>query len=126
MAVKNAYADWLQQELGGLIEAVDVGPPQKKFLHSRLLDQVIWTESQAARNRYWHYRMRLATIICGACVPALVGLQPGCSPELGPWYKATTITLSLLVAILTSLEGFFHFVDRWRHYRRAAEGLKTV
>jgi hypothetical protein len=126
MAGKNASTDWVTQELGGLIEAVELGPLQKQFLRSRWLGQVIWTEGRASYNRYWHYRMRLATIIAGACVPALIGLQPACNASLGPWYKALTVILSVVVAILTSLEGFFHFGDRWRHYRRVTEGLKTV
>ncbi len=43
-------------------------------------------------------------------------------------YRAALITgvgLSQLVAICAAVEQFFKFGDRWRHYRRSAELLKT-
>jgi predicted alpha/beta hydrolase len=36
-----------------------------------------------------------------------------------------TFALSLLVAISAAVEGFFRYGERWRHYRRTAELLKT-
>jgi len=41
MAAGNAYGDWLQQEFGGLIDALGLDEMQKRFLRSRWLDQVI-------------------------------------------------------------------------------------
>jgi Protein of unknown function (DUF4231) len=33
--------------------------------------------------------------------------------------------LGLVVALAAAIEGFFHFSDRWPHYRRTAELLKS-
>ena len=37
----------------------------------------------------------------------------------------TTFAVSLVVAIAVAVEGFFHYGDRWRHYRRTAETMKS-
>ena len=34
--------------------------------------------------------------------------------------------MSLTVALCAGIEEVFHFGDRWRHYRRTAELLKTL
>ena len=36
-----------------------------------------------------------------------------------------TFALSQVVAISAAIEEFFHYGERWRHYRRTAESLKT-
>ncbi len=124
MPRKPSYREWLKQDLDGLIDALDLPDLQKHFLRSRWLDQVIWIESTADRNRVGYYGFRLTAIIGGVIVPALVSLNV--SSELGSavvhW---ATVGLSLLVAISVAVEEFFHFGERWRHYRRAAELLKS-
>ena len=126
MAAASAYGDWLKQEMNGLIDTVEVGKLQQQFLRGRWLEQLLWFDAQAGRNRFWHYRLRLATIIAGALVPALISLSPACASNWEALYKVVTVTLSLIVAIFSSLEGFFQFGERWRHYRRSAEGLKIT
>ena len=126
MAATSSHNDWLKQEMNELIESVELGKLQQQFLRGRWLDQLLWFDRQATRNRFWHYRLRLITIIAGALVPALVSLSPACSSNWEYAYKVVTVSLSLLVAIFSSLEGFFQFGERWRHYRRSAEGLKIV
>ena len=124
MPREPAYREWLKQDLGGLIDALDLPDLQKHFLRSRWLDQVIWLEATADRNRVGYYAFRLTAIIGGVIVPALVSLNV--SNEVGvAVVRWTAFALSLLVAISVAVEEFFHFGERWRHYRRTSELLKS-
>ena len=122
MAKQNDYREWLKQDLGDLIEALDLGEMQKHFLRSRWLDQVLWMEGKADRARDWYYRLRLTTIVGGVIIPALVSLNfTGGADAMIGWI---TFFISLLVAISAAVEEFFHYGERWRHYRQAVEALK--
>jgi Protein of unknown function (DUF4231) len=124
MTPKTSYEDWLKQDLGSLIDALSLSDLQKRFLRSRWLDQVIWMEKRAgtARNRY--YALRMGTIIGGVIVPALVSLNLGWGgDEVTKWLA---FGISLLVAMCAAVEEFFHHGERWRHYRRTVESLKTA
>jgi hypothetical protein len=67
----------------------------------------------------------LTAIILGVIVPILVGLEPGQDLTSRRIFKGVTITLSSIVAISTAVEEFFHYGDRWYHYRRTVESLKA-
>jgi hypothetical protein len=123
MAAKNSYFEFLKQDLGGLIESLQLSDLQKHLLRSRWLDQVLWMEGKAASAQKRYYALRLVAIIGGVIVPALVGLKIG---EQGVclWIQWTTFFLSLIVAISVAVEEFFHYGERWHHYRRTAECLK--
>ena len=117
------YRQQLEQELGEMIDALDLSELQRHFLRSRWLDQVLWMEGRADRARDWYYRLRLTTIIGGVIIPALVSLNiSGVVASVVGWI---TFGLSLVVAISAAVEEFFHYGDRWRHYRRTVEWLKT-
>jgi Protein of unknown function (DUF4231) len=137
-----SYRDQLKQEFNRLIDLVDVSPMQKEFLRSRWLDQVLWMESRAASARNWHRRLRLVTIIGGVIIPAFVSLssfnldalqqvgQPNqAAVNLNNQYRVffgvSAFVLSQVVAISAASEQFFNNGDRWRHYRRSVESLKT-
>ena len=106
-----------------MIEALDLQDLQKHFMRSRWLDQVLWMEGKADRARDWYYRLRLTTIVGGVIVPALVSLNfiSGSADAVVGWI---TFFISLLVAISAAVEEFFHYGERWRHYRQAVEALK--
>jgi len=122
MAVKNEYRDWLKQDLGDLIDALELPDLNKRFLRSRWLDQVLWMEGRAdhARNRY--YLLRLTTIILGLIIPVLVGLNIEGQPAL--LLRYAIVVMGLLVAVSGALEEFFRYGERWRHYRHTVEWLK--
>lgn len=123
MAAKTSYHELLKQDLNKLIEEIDLPDLQKHFMRSRWLDQVLWMEGRANHARSRYYFLRLITIIGGAIVPALVSLNIGGQAAKSiPWI---TFGLSLLVAISAAVEEFFHYGERWRHYRRTVELLKT-
>jgi hypothetical protein len=123
MPGQDAYRESLKKDLGGLIEALELPELQKHFLRSRWLDQVLWMEGKADRARDWYYRLRLTTIIGGVIIPALVSLN--FTTEADAVVASITFSLSLLVAISAAVEEFFHYGDRWRHYRQTVEALKN-
>ena len=118
-----SYRDWLKADLGSLIDALDLDDIQRHFLRSRWLDQVLWMEGRAdcARRRY--YGLRLLAAVGGVVVPTLVSLSLG--GTTGDALRAVTIVLSLLVAMSVAVEEVVGYGDRYRHYRRTVELLKS-
>jgi len=121
---KDAYGSWLKEELGGLIEALELADLEKRFLRARWLDQVVWLEAKARQNQRRHYALRVLTIAAGVLVPALVGLNVR-KDSVASTLAWITFAVSLAVAIAAALESFFRYGDRWRNYRRSAEALKA-
>ncbi|MDR4470711.1 MAG: DUF4231 domain-containing protein, partial [Nitrospira sp.] len=70
-----------------------------------------------------HNVLRLTTIIGGVIVPALVSLNVGDGGAAA--IKTLTYIVSLVVALSAAVEEFFHYGERWRHYRRTVEALKS-
>jgi hypothetical protein len=115
--------DWIGAQFLPLIDQLGLSPLQQEFLRGRWLDQVRWAEGKAASAQRWYRRLRLITITGGVIIPALVGLNvAGTASEGIRW---TVFGLGLVVALAASIEGFFHYSDRWPHYRRLAELLKS-
>jgi hypothetical protein len=106
-----------------LIGQLGLSPLQQEFLRSRWLDQLRWAEGKAASTQRWYRWLRLITITGGVIIPALVGLNiAGTASEGIRW---AVFGLGLVVALTAAIEGFFHYGDRWPHYRRLAELLKS-
>jgi Protein of unknown function (DUF4231) len=137
MPKQDAYHQWLKEDLGALIDALELPGLQKHFLRSRWLDQILWMEGKANGARSWYSRLRLTTIIGGIIIPALISLTTpgitilsldgGPTPAVG-WITVIgwiTFVLSILVGISAAVEQFFSFGERWRHYRRMVETLKV-
>ena len=124
MAKKDPYREFLKEDFGKLFERLELTENQKHFMRSRWLDQVLWMEKKAGMCRDRHYRLRLTAIILGVLVPILIGIdmKPGRGYELK---KYLTISLSAIVAVSSAIEEFFHYGERWNHYRRTVESLKT-
>ena len=121
--LKTDYTQMMKAELTQIIEALGIGNLQKQFLKSRWLDQLLWMEDAAKRNQNSYYLLRLACIIGGVIIPALVSLK--LQGGMDVFVRMLTVALSLVVAVSAALEEFFHFGERWRHYRRCAGLLKT-
>ncbi len=118
----TSYREWLKQDLGALIEALELSDLQKHFLRSRWLDQVLFRANLADGTRNRYYALRLTTIIGGVIIPALVSLNV--SGEIASAIRWITFGLSLLVAISAVVEEFFHYGRRWLQYRSTFEWLK--
>ncbi len=125
---KKTYDAYLREQLGSLIDQLQLPDLYKQSLKERWLDQMIWADKKADQCRRWHYRLRLTAIIGGVILPALVGI----SVQLGQdskffrvWFPPLTFTLSQIIAISVAIEEFCKYGDRWRDYRKLAEDLKS-
>jgi hypothetical protein len=121
--VADASTTWVEQELGPLIDALELDDQDRLFMRSRWLNQVTWLERKAKDNQKRYYALRVISIVGGIVVPALVSVNvTGDARTALSW---TTFAVSLAVALAVAIEGFFHYGDRWRHYRRTVELLKS-
>jgi hypothetical protein len=124
IAKNSSYEKWLKDDLDQLISALELGELHKHSLRSRWLDQVLWMEKKAGQCQRWYYILRLIAIVGGVIVPSLVGLNLADIQFAAGFVQWTTFGLSMMVAISLATEEFFHFGERWRHYRSTAERLK--
>ncbi len=113
----------LRVEMDQLITAIDLPELNKQFLRARWLEQITWMEEKALDALWWHRVLRLATIIGGVMVPALVSFNV--SDDTAGLIKSLTFIVSLVVALSAAVEEFFRYGERWRHYRRTVESLKS-
>ncbi len=118
----GTYSEWLKQDMGALIDSVGLTDLQKHLLRSRWLDQVLYMESRSNSARDWYYRLRMTTIIGGVIIPALVSLN--LTGDYALAVRGATFVISLLVGISAAVEEFFHYGERWRHYRQTSELMK--
>ncbi|MEH1945205.1 MAG: DUF4231 domain-containing protein [Nostoc sp.] len=123
MAKKEHYSQYLRQVFCGLIDRLDLSDLRKDFLKNRWLDQVMWLEGKATKERNAHHNLRMITIIGGVIVPALIGFQKGNQKwqEIVGW---SAFGLSQVVAVSAAVEEFFGHGEKYRNYRNTAEGLK--
>ncbi len=108
-----------RKDLEVLIDGLELTSLQKHFLRSRWLDQVTWMSGKAKQAQKRYYALRMVVIVGSIAVPMLLGL-PG-DPKI--WHISAIIA-AMLVALSAAIEEFFHYGERWRHYRRTAEQLK--
>ncbi|MDK2743269.1 MAG: DUF4231 domain-containing protein [Nitrospira sp. BO4] len=123
MLKKPQDHEHMRAEMNKLIAALELPDLNKQFLRARWLEQVIWMEDKAWDSVRWYYTLRLTTIIGGVIVPALVSLNLGNGADGA--IKMITFAVSLVVALSAAVEEFFHYGERWRHYRRTVESLKS-
>jgi Protein of unknown function (DUF4231) len=120
----RSYTDEVKRTLTEVIDSLDgLAPLQRDFLTRRWLDQVIWMEGAAAKAQRRYYRLRLVTVVGAVIIPALVSLELGGDTDRAVSWL--TFAVSLVVAASAAVEEFFHFGERWRHYRRTVEQLKA-
>ena len=106
-----------------LITAIELPELNKQFLRARWLEQIMWMEEKALDALWWHRVLRMATIIGGVIVPALVSFSV--TDDTAGLIKTLTFIVSLVVALSAAVEEFFRYGERWRHYRRTVESLKS-
>jgi hypothetical protein len=114
----------LKEDIGQLINTLQVTELNKHSLSSRWLDQVLWMEKNATHCQRWYYILRLIAIIGGVIVPALIGLNLANNQFAAGIIQWIAFSLGIVVAMSVATEEFFHFGERWRHYRSTAERLK--
>ncbi|HYK95667.1 MAG TPA: DUF4231 domain-containing protein [Candidatus Dormibacteraeota bacterium] len=123
-----------KERLEAILDSIDITPFQKGLLRERWLDQVTWMGAQARRTRRRFLLYRIPVVVGGALTPALVTiLLTTHDPTIG-WLGGIPVdvirflafSVSLIVAACAGAEEVLKFGDRWRHYRRTAELLKTL
>ena len=115
--------DPMRVELEQLIAKIELPELNKQFMRARWLELVLWMEQRALNALWWYRVLRLATIIGGVIVPALVGLSVSDGWETAT--KVLTFFISLVVALSAAVDGFYRYGERWRHYRSMVELLKS-
>jgi hypothetical protein len=114
----------LKQDLGSLIDSVDLDEIQRRSLRSRWLDQVLWMENRARRVRRRYYTVRLLAALGGVIVPTLVSL--GGTGTRATVVRAFAIGLSLLVAMSVAVEEVVRLGEQFRHYRRTVARILLI
>ncbi len=124
------------QRLTALLETLELSEFQKQLLRDRWLNQLGWMSRQATKARKRFLWLRMPVVIGGVAIPGLVTilLSAGTTDTTIEWLfnlptwvvRFVTFAVSLGVAILAALEEVLNFGERWRHYRRTAELLKTL
>jgi hypothetical protein len=123
-----------KDRLEAILDGIDITPFQKGLLRERWLDQVTWMGAQARRARRRFLLYRIPVVVGGALTPALVTILLTSHDPTISWLGGIPIdvirflafAVSLVVAICAGTEEVLKFGDRWRHYRRTAELLKTL
>jgi hypothetical protein len=122
----NAHDRSTAGKLERAINGLDMNEEKKEWMRDRWLDQVLWFDARAAQANVRHSVVRIVAIAGGVLVPGLVTLATHLGGDTARNVAGdAAFVVSLLVAIAVGLDSFFHFGDRWRHFRRTAELLKT-
>jgi hypothetical protein len=115
------------QKLRDLITGLDLGDKKfNEYVDARWIKYVEWWDSRSTAARKKYYALRVAVVIAGAMVPALVGLR-----ELNVWaeyswvFAVASIIASLVVAICAGIESLHSYGEIWREKRAAAELIKS-
>lgn len=124
MAKKDSYREYLRQDFQKVIDTLNLPELKKHFLTARWLEQVLWMEVKSGKSQKRYYAFRVTTIIGGIILPALVSLNITDS-QVRVTMVWATFFLSQVVAISAAIEEFFHYGERWKHYRRTCESLKN-
>jgi len=115
-----------QERLNRAIDSIDMSERRKEWMRDRWLEQVLWFDRRALRANRRYSLLRIVAISGGVIVPAMVSLSQGAGDAwIRDWATPAAFVISVLVAISVGLDSFFHFGERWRHFRRTAELLKN-
>ena len=124
MSPKPVLVD--RERLETLIDSLELGDPKRnEYLKARWLNYVLWWDYRSNDARRKYFFLRVAVVIAGALVPALVGLRElNQSGSLSWVFAVLSIIVSLVVAICAGIESLFGYGDIWREKRAAAEMIK--
>ena len=90
---------------------------QKEYMIERLNDQLKYYDKVANRSKKRYLQSRTISVVAGALVPVLVNLT-------FPYSQIITTILSVIVVLIVSLEGVWHFREQWVNARSTSEALR--
>ena len=125
------------ERLRAVLDSIEITDFQRGLLRERWLDQLTWMGAQSRKARRRFLMFRLPVVVGGVFIPALVTILLSAKGDTGAtiaWLggfpvdgiRFLAFVVSLTVALCAGAEEVFHFGDRWRHYRRTTELLKTL
>jgi hypothetical protein len=96
-----------------------------RYIDERLEPYRRWYDRNSKRARRMYLSMRSFAVLGGCVTPVLVNLQAlfGSASLDHPPLRIAITGVSLAVGITISLEGVFHFQERWRAFRTTEEIL---
>jgi len=114
---EGAYADeeWLDRQ----VDLLGLDDHGREYLRGRCIAYLRFLEKEARMNLRRYYGLRIPAIVLAAVVPALV------AANLGPGWRVVTVIFGITVAAATAVEHFVSAGEKWRHYRQAAEMMKS-
>ena len=121
------------EKLASIIDSLEISAFQKDLLRQRWLDQVKWLSEQSRRARRRYLWLRVPVVVGGVAIPGFVTILLSGAQTVSwlgnlpiDYIRLAAFAISLGVGILAALEEVLHYGERWRHYRRTSEILKTI
>ena len=87
-----------------------------EYIETRVRQYQDWYDRKASSSKSRYLRMRGASVVGGATVPALVNVS-------FTGRTAVVTVVSLLVVIIVSLESVLHYREQWKNYRSTEQLL---
>lgn len=121
----DAYIRHVKDQLTKIVRDLDLDKSQENIILKNWLEQIIWTNNRANRERNANELIRWWQIILGVLIPVLNSLT-GNLNILGYQLDPTIVVsyIGVFVAILTAIAQFRRPEERWRHYRRVTENYQ--
>lgn len=87
-----------------------------EYIETRVRQYQSWYDRKASISKSRYLRMRGASVVGGAVVPALVNID-------FTGRTAVVTVVSLLVVVIVSLESVLHYREQWKNYRSTEQLL---
>ncbi len=122
----EGYIRKIRDQMVKIIQGLDIDKSQEKIILQNWLEQLIWTNNRANRERNANELIRWWQIILGVLIPVLnSGTGDPETKVIGDITITVLVSLiGIFVAILTSIAQFRRPEERWRHYRRVTENYQ--
>ena len=96
------------------LAAISVTPTD--YMTMRVASGIDWYRAAAVAARAKYLIMRVIAVVGAALVPVFVNIFPT--------HLLITTGISLLVVLMVSLEGVFHYKEQWRNYSATSSALE--
>lgn len=111
------------EALAAALARLELSDAQQAAVQARYISYVDWLERAAVRSRRAHYALRLTAVVGGVVVTSMSSAEVLGDPVAA--VKWILLATSLAVGIALAIDGFLNLGERWRHYRRSVEILKS-